>query len=368
MRSRRAFLAATGVAALAGCLGDTGDEQTTTTTTTSTTTSTTTTTTTEPQPQLDSASLLLNWKPNGLHVPYYTAAERGFYEDEGLPPVTINAGQGSTFSAKQAGLTNTEFAITSSDQAVVVNARDVNVQVVGVMMQRSPVVVFTANEIFGGELTDLSQLEGKTVGTGPGMVEVLTELLLERQGVLDDVTMTNTGFSTVQQLLAGEIDAAGGVFGDAIAAQHQGYETSSIPVADFIPSYGHVVATNPSFAQNNSVSVEAFLRATAKGTAYAMNNPDDGAQHLLDANPELETTKEAVKDNWTRMADGFLLTEAVRNNGWGWSSEEPWTSIEGALRGAGTIEGSVDLNSVYTNDYLDMDYRYVDEFASIVSE
>ncbi len=371
MPRRREVIAATGLTLAAGCLGESDGSaggygaQTTTDEETETTTPETAA---SPDPDVDSADLLLNWKPNGLHVPYFTAKAMGFYEDRGLPISDIQAGEGSDFSAKQVGLENVAFGVTSSDQVLNINSRDVSTLAVGVMMQQSPVVVFTTEETFGGPLESVDQLEGTTVGTGPGMVKILTKLLLERKGVLDSVEMVNTGYDTVQKLLSGDVDAAGGVFGDAIAAQHQDRTTHSIPVAETVPSYGHVLATAPAYAEEHPDAVRAFLQGTAKGTAYAMNNPEEGVDFLVEANPVLEESREQALDKWKRMAEGFIPSDTVAEKGWGWNTETPWETTHSALADADLLGGTVDPTSVFTNEYLETDYQYIGSFQDLVGD
>ena len=311
-------------------------------------------------------SLLLNWKPSGLHVPYYVARAKGYYENEGIDVTDIESGQGSDFSAKQVALGNTTFAVTSADQLLNVNSRGLSAKSVGVVMQRSPVVVFATRESFGEALTSVDQLAGKTVGTGPGMVKLLTKLLLERKGVLSDVTLSATGFDTVQQLLAGKIDAAGGVFGDAVVARRKAAQVYSIPVAKTIPSYGHVLATQGSFASENPEAVRGFLRATARGAAWATDNPKKATDILVAANPSLKPTRVVQREKWKLMARQYVLSAAVRNHGWGWSDQMPWATMKRALGNADLLGGSVDPRSVWTNQYLDMDAKYVGRYASLV--
>lgn len=345
--SRRAVLAAIGSATVAGNVGSTSrplERQT-----------------------RDEVSLLLNWKPNGLHVPYYTADARGYYESEGLD-VDITSGQGSDFAAKQVGIGNTDLAITSADQIININSRNLSPTCVGVMMQKSPVVVFTVGENFGEELTDAEQLKGKTIGSGPGMVRILTKLLLKRKGVSDTVEVVDTGYDTVQRLLNGEIDAAGGVFGDAIAARHQGYSTSSIRVANTIPSYGHVIAANSSVTDERPDSATAFLRATAHGAAWAAQNPTQATDHFIERNQAAEGSRAIVRETWEQMANGFMLSDAVRRNGWGWSEPNPWRVMYRALRNGGLLGGEVDPESVWTNGYIDTDEKYIESYADIVSD
>lgn len=366
--TRRTFLAAAGAALAAGCSSQgTTDGPTDTTPTPADGSTGTATPTPEPTPSVEEVSLLLNWKPSGLHVPYYAAAAQGFYEAEGLTLTNIEAGQGSDFSAKQAGLGNTEFAITSSDQLLNVNSRDLSPRSVGVVMQKSPVVVFSTRETFGGELSSADQLAGTTVGTGPGMVRTLTELFLEETGVRSEVELVDTGYDTVQQVLSGKVDVAGGVFGDAIAAGAQGATTDSLQVASTVPSYGHVIATEDSFASQHPETVRAFLRATARGSLWARNNVEAGVDALVEANGALEESRAQQREKWVRMADEHVLSGTVREHGWGWSTAEPWQVTAEALREADQLGSSVDPSAVWTNDYLDTDSVYVAEYAPRVS-
>jgi len=337
--TRRSVLASIGAGAAltAGCLGAPGNDT-------------------------ESVSLMLNWTPNGLHVPYYAAQSEGFYEEEGIELTEIVGGEGSQASARQAGLGNNEFGVTSSDQVLLVNGGELDVESVGVMMQQSPNVLFSTREAFGGELTDPQQLAGKTVGTGPGMVKMLTELYLEAVGVRSEVELVDAGYETVQRLLAGEIDAAGGVFGDAIDARYQDATVDTLSVADEVPSYGHILATSPSYAEENPETVRGFLRATARGAAWATNNREAGVDALVEANESISEVREQARATWDTLAEDHIVGPAVEEHGWGWHQSEPWTTMADALEEADS--GSVPpTEEVWTNDYLDTDSEYVGRYT-----
>jgi NitT/TauT family transport system substrate-binding protein len=341
--TRRSLLASLGASTLAaGCLGAPGSSEG------------------------ESVSLLLNWTPNGLHTPYYAAREEGFYEAEGITVSGIRGGDGSDFSARQAGLGNTEFAVTSSDQVLLTNGGGVDVSAVGVRMQRSPNVVFATRDSLGEPLEDPDQLAGARIGTGPGMVRMLTELYLDAVGVREDVELVETGYNTVQRLLNGDVDAAGGVFGDAIDARYQGATVDSLRVASELPAYGHLLATSPSYAAENPETVRAFLRATARGAAWATNNPEAGVDAVVSANESLREVREQTRATWERMAESFVVGPAVKDHGWGWQQSNPWATVVGALRD--TAAGEVaDPDEVWTNEYLDTGSPYVDGYADRVS-
>ena len=361
---RRTFVAAVGGLALAGCLdgseqaadpagddsnggGGDGDD--------------------DPDPE--SASLLLNFQPGGLHAHYYAALDRGYYAEEGIDLEAIESGQGSDFSAQQAALGNTEFAITSGDQVLNVNSQEgLDLRCVSVVMQQGPTVVFTAREEFGEELTDASQLEGLTVGSGPGMVRTMTESFLDHHDVLDSVEYVDSGFDTVQQLLTGEIDAAGGVFSDVIDAQHQDVTTDVLSVNEVIPSYGHVVGVGDDYLEANPETVRGFIRATARGAAWAHRNPEEAIDVLIDHEPELGEVRENQLDKWVEMSTEYMLADAVADHGWGWNDPEPWEATHETLEAGDFLEGEVDPDDVWTNEFIDEEAEYVGDYATIVDE
>ncbi|MFW5911634.1 MAG: ABC transporter substrate-binding protein [Halolamina sp.] len=314
----------------------------------------------------ESVSLLLNWTPNGLHVPYYAAKEQGFYEDEGISLSEITGSDGSDYAARQAGLGNTEFAVTSSDQVLLTTGGDVDVTSIGAMMQQSPNVVFATRESMDEPLEEPEQLAGERVGTGPGMVRMLTELYLEAVGVREDVELVDAGYSTVQRLLEGEFAAAGGVFGDAIDAAHQDATVDSLRVAEEVPAYGHVLAASPSYAESNPETTRAFLRATARGAAWATNDPEGGVDALVANNESLSEVREQARETWETMAEGHVTSPAVEEQGWGWQESDPWTTIATALRDADSGEVA-SPDSVWTNDYLDTGSAAIGEYDERVS-
>ncbi|WP_276253277.1 ABC transporter substrate-binding protein [Halomontanus rarus] len=319
-------------------------------------------------PDVDGAELLLNWQPNGLHVPYYAALERGFYEDQGLELAGIESGEGSDFSATQAGLNNAEFAVTSSDQVLNVNSEGLSPVCIGVIMQRSPVVVFTDRERFGDELTDPEQLAGETIGSGPGMVRLMTEAYLEYHDLSDDVEIADAGHDTVQQLLTGEIDVAAGVFGDVVDASRQNATIDDLSVGEDVPAYGHVIATSQSFLDSNPDAARAFLRGTARGAAWASNDVDGAIDVLVEATPELEEARENQRDTWDILRTEYLVSDAVEENGWGWNDGDVWEETADVLEEYGFLENEVDPDEVWTNEYLDTDYEYIGDFTDVTDE
>lgn len=366
--TRRAFIGAMGGVALAGCTGerdpgfgsegsaDDGPDETDDTGSGSA------------DPETSSVSLVLNWRIGGLHAPYFAALEKGFYAEEGFESVDIESGQGSDFAAQQVGIGNAEFAITSCDQVLNVTSKGLSPQCAGVVMQRNPVVVFSSRETFGERLEEPDQLRGHTLGSGPGMVRQMTEAYLDSHGALEAVEYVDSGFDTVQQLLTGEIDAAAGVFSDVVDARQQGYGIDTLSIAETIASYGHLVAIESGFGENNPQTVESFLRATARGAVWATQHPEEAIDALVAAQPELEEVRENQREKWEVMRTEYTISETVREIGWGASAPGPWRETYETLDAGGFFEGEVDPDAVWTNDYLDTDSEYIADYAGLVGE
>lgn len=312
-----------------------------------------------------SVNLLLNWRPNGLHIPYYVAKDRGYYEDEGFADVSIESGNGADFSAEQAGLGNTELAVTSSEQLLNVNSRELSTRSVAVVMQRGQTVIYTAQELFGEELTEPAQLAGKTIGVAPGAVELMTDAYLTQLGLRDEIEWVETGFEGTQMLLNGEIDLHANVFSDAVGAEAQGYTVDMLDIAAKVESYGHLIAAADAFVENRPAAVEAFIRATARGCAWAIENPTEGVDSLIDSSPELAEIRDQHRRRWELMVDGYLLSDAVAEHGWGWSESEPWERTYEALDAGGMLGGEVDPAAVWTNEYLDTDSEHITGFEVV---
>jgi ABC-type nitrate/sulfonate/bicarbonate transport system substrate-binding protein len=92
--------------------------------------------------------------------------------------------------------------------------------------------------------------------------------------------------------------------------------------------------------------VTAFVQATARGYAYAIENPEAAAELLLEAVPELDADLVGASAVW--LADQYQA-DAPR---WGQQRAEVWQGFTDFLIENGIIEGLLDTSAVFTNDFL----------------
>ncbi|MFB6194804.1 MAG: ABC transporter substrate-binding protein [Haloplanus sp.] len=314
-------------------------------------------------------SVILNWKPNPTQAGYFVAKNKGYYEEEGLD-VELVSGQGGGFAAKQVGLGNYDIGLGGGVAVLQARAKDLSVQSVAAAQQSSNAALFTVAEQFDGEkLTKPSQLKGTRIAVVSGSAKTKTYIksLLRKEGISDQVELVSVG--TEQQtsnLLSGNVDVATGIFSNALALRMRGYDASMMLIGNHVPTVGRTVFAQPSFVQNDPETIEAFLRGTARGWAWASNNPESAEDVMIEAKPSLEESRELGITKIKFTAANLILTDAVAEHGWGWQSESTWNSVHKTLAEGGVLPSGLSVGSAWTNE-LRPDAPVVREYAKQVN-
>lgn len=319
-------------------------------------------------PSVTDVQVILNWKPNPTQAGYFVAAERGFYEEEGLN-VELVPGKGGSFATKQVGLGNYDFGLGSSAGLLTARAEDLPVRSYATAQQSSNAAVYTVRETFGGELTDPSQLAGRRVAviSESAKTRVFLDSMLREAGVRDSVEFVPVGVEQqTANLLSGNVDAAVGIFGDAIALDMNDYDASMLLVGDYTPTVGRTVFARPAFAEDSPETLRALLRGTARGWARAANDPAGAEAVMIDAQPSLEQSRELGIRKIEFTARRLVVTDAVAAHGWGWQSASAWDAVYESLSSGGVLSADLDPGAAWTNDYLDADAPAIGEFAERV--
>jgi ABC-type nitrate/sulfonate/bicarbonate transport system substrate-binding protein len=135
------------------------------------------------------------------------------------------------------------------------------------------------------------------------------------------------------------------------ATELEGEDVTFIRFIDYlhcIPDwYTPLIITSESMIANSPDVVSAFLAATTRGYAFAMENPAEAAQVLIDAVPELDP-------ELVRLSAEFLAGQYVADPGrqWGLQDLDIWERFEAFLREAGLTEQAIDVEEAYTNEFL----------------
>ena len=312
----------------------------------------------------------LNWEPNGFQAPYFLARERGFYDEEGLD-VRFVEGHGSPFAAEQAGEGRREFALAGGSAVLSVRSRGVEPLAVAAVTQKTPAAVYTLRDAFGEELTSPDQLAGRTVAPSATKTRILTAQLLENAGISDEVELQSvdehTHHRVQHKLVDGEVDAAVGVVTNGYELQAEHDRTADeLPIGDYLDVYGMTIVTNPEFAAENPETVEAFLRATARGWVAATEDPDEAIDVLVERNATLERTRDVERRKFGAAVEELQWTDRLREAGWGHHDADRWQTLGETLAETDLLDGEVDPDAAWTNEYLDADADAIGAYADRV--
>jgi ABC-type nitrate/sulfonate/bicarbonate transport system substrate-binding protein len=110
--------------------------------------------------------------------------------------------------------------------------------------------------------------------------------------------------------------------------------------------YTPVLATNEKMIEENPETVEKFLKAVSKGYQLAIDQPDEAADILLAAVPDLDP--ELVKASQEWLASKYQ-DDAER---WGEQKLEVWENYATWMYDNGLLEAELDSERAFTNEFL----------------
>jgi ABC-type nitrate/sulfonate/bicarbonate transport system substrate-binding protein len=156
----------------------------------------------------------------------------------------------------------------------------------------------------------------------------------------------------VSALQSGSVDAIWIFYGWAgIACEVAGLPIDYFEFADIDPVFDYytpVLIGNNAWLEENPDTAKAFLTALGKGYTYATEHPAEAADILMEAAPELKANSELVYASQEYLAAEYIA-DAAR---WGEFDGARWAAFYNWLNENGLLDGELDPNFGYTNEYL----------------
>ncbi|PCR92366.1 ABC transporter substrate-binding protein [Natrinema ejinorense] len=316
---------------------------------------------------MEPLSFQLNWEPNGFQSPYFLAREAGFYREEGLE-VEFLEGHGSPYAVERAARGGADIALAGASAVLAKQSEGVEPLAVAAVTQKTPAAVYTLRDVFGEPLTEPEQLAGRTVAPSATKTRILAAQLLENAGVRDEVELLSvdphTHHRVQHKVLDGTVDAAVGVVTNGIElGREHGRTPDELPIGEFLDIYGMTLVTGPAFADEQPETVRSFLRATARGWAVATRDPERAVDALVDRNATLERRRAIEQLKFETAAHRLQFTPHVGEHGWGTQERARWRRLGETLAETALLEGSIDPDAAWTDEYRPDDDPIVAEYA-----
>lgn len=303
-------------------------------------------------------TISLGYIPNVQFTPFYIAQSRGYYKAEGLdvsfkhgivPDLIKLLGQGDQ---------GVNFAAVSGDELITARVQGVPVVYVMTWYRQYPVAAVSIKGK-GPALNSPADLKGRIVGIpGPYGATYTGLLALLKAGNLkqSDINMKSIDFTQVASLSTGQVEAAM-VYAanEPVQLKSQGMDVSTLLVSDYLNLAANGLATNDKTRKENPELVGKVVRATLKGIQDTINDPKGAFEEAIKQVPEvsgdnrdlqLQVLQETVKLMQAKPDD------PAASKPLGWIDPSVWSSTQDFIADAGIIPNKVNVQEMYTNEFL----------------
>ncbi len=297
-------------------------------------------------------TIVLDWTPNTNHTGIFVAQANGYFEEAGLNVEIVQPPEGGAEALVASG--KAQFGVSFQDSLAPAFAGDNTIPVTAI----AAVIQHNTSGIISrkGEGMDTPKgLEGKKYATWDLDVEkeTIRDVMKADGGNFDLVELIpSTVTDEVSALKSGSVDAIWIFYAWAgIACQTAGLETDYFEFADINPVFDYytpVIIGNNAWLDENPETAKAFLEALSKGYTYAVENPKNAADILMDAAPELKSNSELVYASQEYLASEYIADASK----WGEFDPERWAAFYNWLNEKHLLEDKIDPNFGFTNDYL----------------
>ena len=300
----------------------------------------------------DPITVVLDWTPNTNHTGIYVALAKGYFEEAGLNVQVVQPPEDGAVALVASG--KAQFGVSFQDSLAPAFAGDspMPVTAVAALIQHNTSGIVSRS----GEGMDTPKgLEGKKYATWDLDVEKATiRDVMEADGGNFDLVelIPSTVTDEVSALQSGSVDAIWIFYGWAgIACEVAGLDTDYFEFADIDPVFDYytpVLIGNNAWMAENPDTARAFLTALGKGYTYATEHPAEAADILMEAAPELKANSELVYASQEYLAAEYIA-DAAR---WGEFDGARWAAFFNWLNENDLLDGQLDPNFGYTNEYL----------------
>ena len=295
--------------------------------------------------ELKELDVVLDWYPNALHAFLYEAIDKGYYAEEGLK-VNIRFPSNANDAISLVAAGKADIGLYYQQDVIQARAeQNVPVKSIGAVVQGPLNIILSLKE---KNITSPADLVGKTVGyAGTELSEALVRSIMENVGAdYSDVTMIDVGFDLMSSMTTGNVDATIGclVNHEVPQMEEEGFEVNWFSLDDYgVPTnYEGVFVANDDAIENDSETLKAFLRASAKGFADMKADPEEALRILLEnQNEENFPLSETVERSSIGVLLPIMETEDARflsQSDACWQENIDWMLAQGLISSAPALD------------------------------
>ena len=299
----------------------------------------------------DKVTMQFSWLHQIEYTGFYLAAEKGFYAEENIDITLLPGGPGID-PMLEVTEGRAQFGLTRGASLVKERAAGQDVLAIGTVFRTDPLVIMSLAD---SNISTPQDLAGKTVGIENGDLNNFREIqfiaMMKKLGVdINSITFVARDFQDpLGELQTKGTDAITGLFAtnDLVTANLKGGGVNAIYYSDYgVGFYANAIfATNP-FLNENPDLARRFMRATLRGYQYALEHTDEAVAATLKYD---ETLDAAIQTEQMKAQIPLIDTG---DQPIGWMNADVWQNTVDILLDAGFIPSTMDVETLFTNDYM----------------
>ncbi len=297
--------------------------------------------------ELEKVSIVLDWTPNTNHTGIYVAKEKGYFEEEGLDVEILLPGEAGADQLVASG--KAEFGISAQESLTQARVQGVPIVSIGAIIQHN--TSGFASPVDKGIETP-KDFEGKTYGGwGSPVEQAVIESLMKNEGAdVEKVDFVNMGDSDFFTAVNRDIDFAWIYYAwTGVEAELRDEELNMIYLTDYsekLDYYTPVITTNEDMISNNPDTIKSFMAAVSKGYQFAIDNPADAADILIQEVPDLDAELVKASQEW--------LSPKYQDDAskWGEQKAEVWENYSEWMFENGLLDSELEAEKAFTNEFL----------------
>ncbi len=284
-------------------------------------------------------------------APYYLAVARGYYAQQGIQ-LDIQDGANAGL-LEQVGRGQIDFGVTSGDSLLLAAASGIPDVMVMQQFTSYPVgaISLTKGDV---SIHSPADLKGRRIGVSApnGSTYFGLLALLQAGGLtLHDVDVVSVGFTELEALSGGQVDAAMTYLNnEPVQAQSEGIGVNQLPVSRYRDLVSQGLVTSRTLTREHPGLVRRFVKATLEGLRAALQDPSAAAQAALARMPGLTPQETALQRQTLTATQHF--EQPVPSRPLGWINPSAWNGTANFLRGAGVLKGTLTPSRHYSNQFL----------------
>lgn len=302
--------------------------------------------------QNEKITFVLDWTPNTNHTGLYVAAANGYFDEAGIEVEIVQPPEGGAEMLVGSGKAQFGISFQDSMATALIGDDALPITAVAAVIQHNTSGIISRK----GEGMDAPKgLEGHKYATWDSPVEKATinQVMAADGGDFSKVELIpSTVTDEVSALKSKSVDAIWIFYAWAgVACEVAELETDYFEFADIDPVFDYytpVIISNNTYLQEKPETAKAFLSAVSKGYEFAIENPEEAADILMEAAPELKSNPELVYASQEYLSKEY----AADADRWGEFDPERWVGFYNWLNEKQLLDGTLDSYKGFTNDYL----------------